>query len=75
MPIVQRPEAGVAGEPRELADALEDHLFQFRILSHLHSYCRRAGHFHRLLDIAQRAHAVGMKMNHQTVIGAANSKA
>jgi predicted ATPase len=57
----------------EVAEALEDHLFQFRILSHLHSYCRRAGQFHLLLGIAQQAHKVAMHVNHEAMIGAASS--
>jgi len=57
----------------EIAEALKDYLFQFRILSHLHSYCRRAGHFHLLLGIAQQAHRVASRVNNEAMIGAANS--
>jgi predicted ATPase/DNA-binding winged helix-turn-helix (wHTH) protein len=57
----------------DLAQALGDQVFQFRILSHLHSYCRRAGHFDRLLGIAQQAHAVARSANDEVMTGAANS--
>lgn len=57
----------------QLAEALGDHLYQFRILSQLHSYCRRAGQFQRLTEIAQKALAVATRVNNPAMIGAANS--
>jgi predicted ATPase/DNA-binding winged helix-turn-helix (wHTH) protein len=59
----------------ELAERIEDHQFQFRLLSHLHAYCRRAGHFHRLPEIAQRALTVAAQVNSPAMSGAANSLA
>jgi len=57
----------------ELAAALQDHLYQFRILVRLHWYYRRSGDVYRLLGIAEEAEAVARRTGDPVLIGAASS--
>jgi len=47
---------------RELAEKLQDPVEQFRLIGQLHSFYRRAGHFDRMLAVAQRGEAVATEM-------------
>ena len=46
----------------ELAEKLHDPVNQFRLISQLHSFHRRAGNFDRMLAVAQRSEAVAKEM-------------
>jgi predicted ATPase/DNA-binding winged helix-turn-helix (wHTH) protein len=57
----------------DLAEALNDSDYQFRILSRLHLYYRRAGYVHRLFEIAHKAERAAKNSNDRNMIAAANS--
>jgi predicted ATPase/DNA-binding winged helix-turn-helix (wHTH) protein len=57
----------------ELADALNDRLSQFKLLSRLHMYYRRTGAFGRLLAIAQRAEVVARDIGDPVGVASAQS--
>jgi predicted ATPase/DNA-binding winged helix-turn-helix (wHTH) protein len=57
----------------ELAEKFHDPVNQFRLLSQLHSFHRRAGNFDRMLTVAQRSEAVANEMADPTGMMAAHS--
>lgn len=57
----------------ELAQALQDHVYEFRILVRLHLYYRRSGELQCLIGIAEQAEAVAEKTNNQILTGATRS--
>ena len=46
----------------ELAEKFHDPVNQFRLISQLHSFHRRAGNFDRMLAVAQRSEAIAKEM-------------
>ena len=57
----------------ELAEKLHDPVNQFRLVSQLHSFHRRAGNFDRMLAVAQRSEAVAKEMADPIGVAAAHS--
>lgn len=57
----------------ELAERIHDPLYQFRLISQLHSFHRRVGNFDQMLAIADRSKAVAEEMADPVGIAAAHS--
>src|ERR1700730_6523363 len=57
----------------ELAEKFHDPVNQFRLISQLHSFHRRAGNFDRMLAVAQRSEAVAKEMANTIGLAAAHS--